>query len=296
VPSPRLRQVPRFAWNRSLRELNRVLAQIETRHWSRDEGPIEPAPIFVIGAPRSGSTLLYQLLVARFDVTYLSNLHCVWFGAPSVVEWAVGRRVRPPADFSSRFGHTHGRAGPSECGPYWYRFFRKSPQHVSLAEAEPQRLHRLRASVRALTEASGRTVVFKNLLNAVRLEPLATALPEAIFVAIHRHPEDNAASILAARRTIRGDVTKWWSTEPPGVERLSRLRADEQVSEQVRVIEELVGAARETSARDRLFDVRYEPLCADTHGTLDAIAAFAEVRGAALPVRRTVPERFGRGT
>jgi Sulfotransferase family len=281
--------------NRALGELNRALGLIETRRWRRHRDAIEPAPVFIIGAPRCGSTLLYQLLVAHFDVTYLSNLHCTWFGAPALVERTVGRRLQPPLDFSSRFGRTDSRAGPSECGPYWYRFFRKSPQHVTLSEAEPERLQRLRESVRALTAASRRTVVFKNLLNSVRLEPLATALPEAIFLAVHRDPDDNAASILAARRTILGDESSWWSTEPRGVEHLRDLSPPEQVSEQVRLIEQLVDEARETSVPDRIFDVRYELLCADTHGTLGAIAAFAQARGAELPVRGAVPQRFRRG-
>ena len=222
---PHLQQVPGIVSRRSFRELNRILGLIETRRWSREGAAVEPAPIFIIGAPRSGSTLLYQLLVAHFDVTYLSNLHCVWFGAPSLVERAVGRRLQPPVDFSSEFGQTHSRSGPSECGPYWYRFFRKSPHHVLLSEMEPESLGRLRESVRALTEASSRTAVFKNLLNSVRLEPLAKALPEAIFLAVRRDRDANAASILAARRAIHGDEARWWSTEPPGVERVRDLPA-----------------------------------------------------------------------
>ena len=61
----------------------------------------------------------------------------------------------------------------------------------------------------------------------------------------------------------------------------------------MRLIEELVDVTRQTSTSDRLFEVRYEQLCADAQGTLAAIAAFAGERGAALPVRHAVPEQFG---
>lgn len=291
----RARKLPRFVWARSLRGLNKGLAALETRRRGGGETPLPQRPIFVLGAPRSGSTLLYQLLVVRFDVAYLSNLHCRFFGAPAFAERAFGKRLRPPADFSSRFGSTRGLAAPSECGPYWYRFFRKSPQHVSLAEADPARLERLRESVRVFATAAGRPLVFKNLVNSVRLAPLAAALPEALFVFVRRDEADTAASILAGRRTVHADEYEWWSVEPPQLERLRALPPEEQVLEQVRAIESLVDETKEEIGHDRFLDLRYEDVCADTHRALASVAAFAERHGVALRVRRDVPARFEPG-
>ncbi|MGH3051538.1 MAG: sulfotransferase family protein [Gaiellaceae bacterium] len=291
----RARKLPHFVWARSLRRLNNGLARLETRRESGGETPLPQKPIFVVGAPRSGSTLLYQLLVVRFDVAYLSNLHCRFFGAPAFVERAVGKRLRPPGDFSSRFGSTRGLAAPSECGPYWYRFFRKSPQHVSLAEADPNRLGQLRESVRAFARAAGRPLVFKNLVNSVRLVPLGAALPEALFVFVRRDEADTAASILAGRRAVNADESKWWSVEPPEIERLRTLPPQEQVLEQVRAVESLVDEAREEIGRDRFLDVRYEDVCADTHRALESVMDFVERHGVALRVRRDVPARFEPG-
>ena len=291
----RARKLPRFVWARSLRGLNKGLAALETRRDGSGETPLPQKPIFVVGAPRSGSTLLYQLLVVRFDVAYLANLHCRFFGAPAFVERAVGKRLRPPGDFTSRFGSTRGLAAPSECGPYWYRFFRKSPQHVSLAEADPAQLERLRESVRAFAIAAGRPLVFKNLVNSVRLAPLAEALPEALFVFVRRDEADTAASILAGRRTVHADESEWWSVEPPQLERLRTLPPEEQVLEQVRAIESLVEETKEEIGHDRFLDLRYEDVCADTHRALASVAAFAERHGVALRVRRDVPARFEPG-
>jgi hypothetical protein len=291
----RARKLPRFVWSRSLRGMNRGLAALETRRGDDGKAPLPQKPIFVLGAPRSGSTLLYQLLVVRFDVAYLSNLHCRFFGAPALVERAVGKRLRPPGDFSSRFGSTRGLAAPSECGPYWYRFFRKSPQHVSLPEADPVQLERLRESVRAFAEAAGRPLVFKNLVNSVRLAPLAAALPEALFVVVRRDEADTAASILAGRRTLHADESEWWSVEPPQFERLRELSPEEQVLEQVRAIESLVEENKDDIGRDRFLDVGYEGICADTHRALGSIAAFAERHGVDLRIRREVPARFEPG-
>jgi hypothetical protein len=106
------RQIPRFARRRSVTALNRALSRIELRKAVAAEVPLNHPPVFIVGAPRSGSTLLYQLIVVRFDVGYLSNLHCRLYGAPSLVERMAGRRLEPPAVFSSDHGRTDWLAAP----------------------------------------------------------------------------------------------------------------------------------------------------------------------------------------
>jgi hypothetical protein len=210
----------------------------------------------------------------------------------------AGRRLEPPAAFSSDHGRTDGRAAPSECGPYWYRFFRRSPQHVPLADADSGALRNLRASVRALGDAAGRPLVFKNLLNSLRLEPLGEAFPEAIFLVVQRDLPDNVASILAARRAVHGDETAWWSAEPPDVDLLRGQPPEAQAAGQVRGIHALIDNARERLGADRFLDIAYEHLCADTHAVLSEISGFATGHGLELALRRPVPPSFeaGRGS
>jgi hypothetical protein len=286
-----LAKVPRAAWMRSLRGLNAALGSIETQR-EGGPGPLGHPPLFIVGAPRCGSTLVYQLLVQGFAVGYLSNLHCRLYGAPSLVERALRQRQPPPATFESVHGRTAGERAPSECGEYWYRFFRRRPQYVPLAEADPERMRRLRASVRALGDAAGAPLVFKNLICSLRLAPLGDALPEALFVFVRRDRVANAASLLAARKRIFGDYGHWWSAEPPGIEELRTLPPHEQVVEQVRRVEELVRTDGERLGAGRLLEVRYEAVCEDPRGVLEAIGRFASRAGIQLARRREVPLRF----
>lgn len=266
-----------------------MLGRAETARGGGPE-PLRHPPILIVGAPRSGSTLLYQALVQGFDVGYLSNRHCRLWGAPSLVERT--RRSSPRASFDSRFGQTSGPDAPSECGPFWYRFFRRRPQYVPLGEADPQQLRRLRAAVRALGDAAGRPLVFKNLLCTLRLEPIGTALPEAVFVAIRRDLVANAASVLEARKTLHGNYDTWWSAEPPEVDDLRALPAHEQAVEQVRRIEALVDRDRERLGAHRFLELRYEELCDDPHGALAAVAGLAKANGFTLARRQTIPAKF----
>jgi hypothetical protein len=278
--------------SRSRRALNLALDALETRTTDAGDEPLSHPPLLVVGAPRSGSTLLYQALVQAFDVGYLSNRHCRLYGGPSLVErvW----HPEPPVGFTSRFGRTSGPAGASECGEFWYRFFRRSPQYVPLAEADPRALGRLRAAVRALGSVAGKPLVFKNLICTLRLAPIGAALPEALFLVVRRDVAANAASLLAARRAVTGDERQWWSAEPPEVESLRTLEPHQQVVEQVRRIEALVDRDRDRLGAERFHEVRYEQLCDDAEGTMREIAAFAASAGVPLARRRPIPATFER--
>jgi hypothetical protein len=278
------------------RARNRCLHALEVRRGRRwvDE-PFPYPPIFVVGAPRSGSTLLYQLLTDRFDVGYLANGHARLPGAPSLVERRRGLvRGRRTAlgDYRSSFGGTAGELGPSECGPFWYRFFPRRPHYVPADAFLAASRRELRAAVGAFIEACNRPVVYKNLLNTARIEAIAAALPEALFVAIHRDLAANARSLLDARLRVTGGYDTWWSVEPPGIEHLLQLPAHEQVVEQVRALDTLVARVEETIGPDRVLHLAYEDLCADPRGQLDRIVAFAAAHGCELGDRGDVPASF----
>ena len=138
-------------------------------------------------------------------------------------------------------------------------------------------------------------LVFKNLLNSLRLEPLGEAFPEAIFLVVQRDLADNVASILAARRSVIGDVAAWWSAEPPGVDELRRQPPEAQAAGQVTGIHELIDGARQRLGPERFLDIAYEQLCADTHAVLAEISGFASSHGLELALRRSVPPHFEAG-
>jgi len=285
----RIGQLPTVAATRSRRAVNAALDRIDTR--GAAGGPLPQTPILILGAPRSGSTLLYQAMVERFDVSYLSNRHCRFHGSPALVERRM-RHVRHEPTYSSRHGHEPGPAAPSECGQFWYRFFPKNPHRITAEGVEAEAMRRLRRSMARFGEAAGRPLVFKNLYCSLRVEPIAEALPEALFVVIERDLLDNARSLLAGRLDRFGDYSAWWSAEPPGIERLRGLAPQEQVVEQIRGVESTVAAARQAVGEDRFFDVRYERLCAEPETVLQELAAFCAARRTPLRVRGVLPASF----
>ncbi len=262
-----------FAYRSYLR-VNNALSRFERTNEKSDFSVTTP-PIFILGAPRSGTTLFYQSLVLEFDFAYLSNLHCRLFGAPYLAEKISDyqSKYRRNPTFKSRFGSTKNWFSPSECGEYWYRFFRRSPQFVSLADAEDQKLIDLKTSYYALQNTANKPVVFKNLLTVLRLEPILEVFPDALFLYVRRDEAENAHSILAARKALYNDYSKWFSLEPLSLDQISLLSPEKQAVEQIRAVHSLVKKSLK-GKEDQLFELDYEAFCNDPELIMNNVSSF----------------------
>ena len=259
----------RMSFKGFVKRANRLLEPLEGRN---DDGPF-PRPVLIVGPPRSGTTLLYQLLVQQFEVAYLSNIHHAVFGAPVVVERLVPRRLRlPPNDQESRHGVTRGLWAPSEAANFWYRFFPLKPHAVQPGEVNPERGRRLSTAIAALSRAARAPLVSKNVVCSVRVETIGAFVPEMRFVVMRRDYLEVATSILAARKSAQGNYTDWWSVEPANVEELRQLSPERQVVEQVRAVERAIDRARKVLNGERFTDVNYAELAADPGTVLEHLA------------------------
>jgi hypothetical protein len=253
-------------------------------------------PVFILGSPRSGTTLLYQLLVEAFEVGYLANVHAE---APTDVA-RVEREQRPRdgrsgSDFESSHGATKQPWGPSEAGEFWYRFFDRDRHQVDHAAPEDRTVVQLRAAVRAFGDACGAPVVFKNTINSLRVPAIAAALPEARFVLIERDLTDNARSLLVGR-TRRGDLDAWWGARPNGVEQVEHADPATQVVWQAREVHDVARRALAELPPERTLHVTYDELCAAPRDLVDRVATWLAATGATVErrVEEQVPVAFDR--
>lgn len=266
-----------------------VLAPLERLPW-RDDGSV---PIFIVGAPRSGTTLVYQAVTDYFDIGYFSNMHRLLFGFPALAEWCFNAsRKKAPSDYTSYYGYIGRLRAPSEGDEYWNRFFRKRPAYASPDDVNAGRMARLKRSIGRLATAAKRPVVFKNLNNSVRMEPLLEYLPRALFIVVKRDVVDNAHSILKARKELTGSYRDWFSVEPEHHGRMRRLAAYKQPVEQIRGINAAIDEARRAYGPGRFLDVDYEAFCKDPVRELSRMSSFFARHGVRLGRRYDIPARF----
>ena len=263
------------------------------------DSQFEHPPIFIIGPPRSGSTLIIQVLTDALDVAYMSNFHDFLFGHPALAEFILKPLGRKSvSNYTSSHGKTMGWREPAESGEFWYRFFRRNPAYVPLDDADEAKLEGFRRSILALTRAAGRPVLFKNLYTTLRLEPLRHYLPEALFIWVRRDEFDNAISLLAARKKSNGNFAEWFSMEPPGVDEIKCLAPGGQVVEQIRSAHTLIEREIQIGRldRNRILTISYEKFCADVNSEIDRVQDFLVRHGEHIARFYNVPPNFKRKT
>lgn len=293
---PFMSHVPRRILRRIGSYTNRLLGPVAEACMatSLQEDVALRTPVFIVGPPRSGSTLLMQVLTDAFDVTYLSNAHCRWFGAPALAErWFHPLEQKQPSDYHSYHGQTALTTDPAECGQWWYRFFRRNPAYVTSSEVQPKKMLAFRRSIALLERAANKPLLFKNLYAGLRLEPIVEYIPEAILIVVERDVLSNAESVLRGRHDALGSYDQWWSVPPPNVDELSSLPPVVQVVGQIKSIHELINRdVTRLGIESRVFKVQYEEFCQDVHGTLARLNKFMARHGVELKPRFEVPASF----
>ena len=253
------------------------------------------SPIFVIGAPRSGSTLITQVITDAFDIGYLSNQHCKFFGSPVLADKLFHPlRAKTPSEYTSKYGNTKKLYAPAECGEFWYRFFRRVPAYVTTADVRDNEMNCFRKTVSALMKTQNKPILFKNLFATLRIRPINKYIPEALFIIIKRDEVDNGHSILRARMKVHGDYSVWWSVPPPNIKVLQNLPPEQQVIEQIRQLNALIERDIEEGKMDagRFLTVNYEAFCGDVHSQLERIDEFFQIHGMKIKRLFNVPTTF----
>lgn len=286
------KKVLRYIKNQSISVSNKIISPIEKSIAPRKDTFLFP-PIFIIGAPRSGSTLFYQTLANAFKFGHFTNLHSKCYGFSYIMQTLIGRWLPEACSpYNSKHGCSDGLFSPSECGQFWYRWFRSRPQYVPIGEVDMQKLRSLRSVLIGLTGAFGLPLLFKNMHCTLRLQPLSKLLPEARFIFIIRNPLWMTQSLLLVRQRVYGDKHIWWSMEPPEIESLRDLSPEEQVVRQVDSIHRLVQREKKAIGKERFLEIRYEDFCKDVHSTLEKVRLFASQDSFNLSPRFQVPKTF----
>lgn len=226
---------------------------------------ITTAPVcFIVGVPRSGTTLLHQLLASRLNIGYITNRIARYWMAPL---WATRRHfpsaeARAALTLESDLGVAAGEAAPHEFGYFWQFHFEPGEHDRLPAGVEGRR--RCASAARELTALAayhGTGLLLKNpTYTDLNIPTIAEALPSSRFLYIHRDARFVARSLLRVRRERYGDPSFWWSVRPPGFETVVAEEPATQVAFQIESVSHAIESALDELDDRRVFELSYESL------------------------------------
>lgn len=236
-----------------------------------DADPSSPQ-LFILGLPRTGTTLVYQYIVHRLRVAYFTNGCGRYHRSPCLVT-RIQRALHGEyvSDFESAYGKVEGPMAPREAGSVWARFFGFEP-YVEAGDVASGDRETLRRTVHCVQRTfGGAPFVNKNVKHVLRIPALAAIFPRARFLVVERGRGDVALSVLRGRYRQVGDPERWWSVRPPDYEEIRRLGPVEQVARQLDSLERKLDADLRGLAPERVLRCRYEAFCRDPEEVADVV-------------------------
>jgi hypothetical protein len=223
-------------------------ALLKLARTARCEEGIEP--IFIIGLPRSGTTLLYQYLSCVCDVTYTSTLWSILPRSAPSLDFILNQI--PPLEFDSFFGNGGCLRSVSEGKNIMNRIVRNKDG------VEKQRATDY---ARRVVERTGRPWLIKDVRNCVRLSLLFELFPKAKYIWLRRRLSAVAQSISLGRQTLRGSCKSNWTMLPENWQSAAELPYPEQIAHQVFLLERQVERSLRSLDQRNVIEVDYHGFC-----------------------------------
>jgi len=241
--------------------------------------PLKHQPVFIIGAPRTGSTILYQTLTNQLDVLYIDNLAAKFYKNLFWGFWLSNKLFKKQSHncFSSDHGTTKGLHSPSECGAFWYRWLPADRHFIDFNDITDTMVEEIRQEITALINYFNKPIVFKNLNAGQRLRLLQKCFPEAKFIFIKRNPLFVAQSTLNAKRKLGIQDTIFWSVMPKNVNHLEKMNAYEQIIKQIYFLEKQIVKDSQLFLKENFLFLNYENFTKDCKKMIELCQNFIEV-------------------
>ena len=245
--------------------------------------------IVLVATPRSGSTLMYQILCHSFSGYYLSNLSHLLYKLPLIGGVISGIICNHHvSDFKSTNGFVGGLTGPAEGLHFWQYWFgcglseakNKQSQHLAKHINRRRYLHK----VFSLLGKPHKPIITGYLGHLICLDEMIKEFPKAIYIKLNRDPVDNTMSILKSKQPPNEFGRSVFPEECDPF--------DENVIHQTTSQVYWLNKKLDQLDADRVFTIRYEELCDRPQDTMQSLLKFCNSCGLDLSLRAELKDRF----
>lgn len=260
---------------------------------------MDNAPTFIIGPPRSGTTLLGQVVCHALDVSYIPNLAIrlrkSYLKYPPLVfsthlAKLLGYTTNSNETFQSYYGSSRTRGGSSDSDFIWRDVLPMGYlDREALSDKQKRYIYRTTSGVE---QVFNRPFVDKCVGHSLRIPALLDIFPDALFVRCRRDPLAVAQSVYFER--TRNEYTRktWLTPHARGYEELFKKDLLEQCAGQQKLFDLDIDAGLSELSDDRWIEVDYDNVCKQPVQEVGRIMGFMQKHGIDVQKIRDTPETF----
>ena len=231
----------------------------------------DPLIVYIVGCPRSGTTLLHQVLCNTGGFAYPSNIASRFYTntylggiitrllTDKEFDFKKETLIEDSIDYYSDIGKTKGPISPNAFWYFWREYLEFSDNIIDLDKSD------VKGFITGLHNMSMafdyKPVVLKGAIANFSLNELKKITRNFFFVYSKRNFKDNAESIMNARKRQYGNEKIWWSFPLKDMKSIQKLNPSEQVECQVMQINNEVESFLERISSDRKVTIAHEEFC-----------------------------------
>ncbi|RXK03735.1 hypothetical protein CRV02_00650 [Arcobacter sp. CECT 8989] len=259
-----------------LNQLNTDLTHLEKKLSKNIDSTEKFSNLFILGLPRSGTTLIGQILFNCLNVNCVDELSSKFWKVPLVgahlSKYVLGDFKSN--NYESFYGRALNFANPHEFSWFWHEYLEKDETHKLYNSITNDNLHKLSKKINQLSNIYQQSLVYKPLdLFFPVLENLENFNKKSFFIYIDRNELDIGMSILKARQINNKNINDWWSSYPLENDYIKIKNMDPftQIAGQIFFLKRHFFKLLDNIPEDRLIIISYEKLCSDPYNTLNSI-------------------------
>lgn len=230
--------------------------------------------VFIMGSPRSGTTLLTQYLAKYSGLNYPTNLLSRFYYSPYIgsqiqkllvdldFKGELLSEFANEITFNSNLGKTKGPLAPHEFWYYWRRFFKFGEiQKLDENQMSNTDISGFYNGLKAMQTVFSNGIFLKGMICNWNIPFLYNNMKNVYFIYIKRDLAYNAQSLLESREEYFSSIDEWYSFKPPEYEFLRNKTPYEQVVGQVHYTNKAIEDGLSVLPENQSITLNYEEFC-----------------------------------
>ncbi len=262
--------------NELLSELKTLLTPVQKKVENKINNNKWPY-IFIIGSPRSGTTLILQWLASLSCFSYPTNILTRFAYAPylgaQIQKMLFDKEydfngdftdIQSEFNFISDLGKSKGALATNE----FQHFFRNympnfDPEFLNEEQLKKVDFEGINRGLSSIEYAFNKPFVTKLMMLQFNLSEVYQNIPKSFFIFVKRNSLFNMQSIFLARKKYYGSEKIWWSVKPKEYKRLKKLDVYHQIAGQVYNTNKSISDELNSFPEKSKLIINYEEFCAN---------------------------------